>query len=383
MVQGLLEIVIKVVDQATAGLKKVEQAVNGVAQSTKEAEQAARRLKAQLLGFGLSALFSGMALSRATGGALKAIVNTSKIAGSELTTFNVKTNELTASWEFFKFTFIDALSHSELFLQLIDFVINLVNWFAELPEGAKTIILIGLAAAFLAGQLAMVVGQVGLFLLGVTALKGIGLMVFAALAVNIIVVLAALTALFLLWTSTKWTTLTKILATVAIALLVIGFIIGSVLLLAIGTVIAAFAFMSVKWGGVINFLKSALAGLIVVIAMVSDSIINFIIGAVNRAIDAINILISFYNRVASKLGLGGISMIGKIDFTSNLETAAMQAMSQSEFFKPVFQQGEDINANGGLFSIKDSVDKNGSGTNDRLDKIIDLLATNQSFTPSA
>ncbi len=139
--------------------------------------RAARMNRGVMLGFGLSVMFAGMAMQRFGVGGLRALVNTSKIAGAETTVFSKKTEQLTASWEFVKFSIISALSQSPLFLNAINFIINLVNgvgeWIAANKEAALAIV--GTFAIFAVGGALMAV--VGQFVTFYTGVKGLGMLI--------------------------------------------------------------------------------------------------------------------------------------------------------------------------------------------------------------
>ena len=137
--------------------------------------KAVKRFDMQMLGLGLSVMFAGMALQRAFGGALRSLFANYKMIGDEQSTFNVKTNELNASWTFLKFSIIEALSQSGLFSSFIDWVINIIEWFSTLINKFPAIGT-GLVVAFsvLAGTGAVmaILGQFITFWAGTVGVRG-------------------------------------------------------------------------------------------------------------------------------------------------------------------------------------------------------------------
>jgi len=145
--------------------------LNGVNKEMNSLVNSARGGARRFMGLGFSMLFMGMAMNRAITSFITSSISAYKMAGNEQSVFNVKTNELAAAWEFFKFSLIDALSQSTLFLTLIDYVINLINWFNELPEGTKKLIAISAGAAWVATKVAELGGQIGLMVLSIEMIK--------------------------------------------------------------------------------------------------------------------------------------------------------------------------------------------------------------------
>ena len=297
MPTDVLEIIIRVVDKATAGIKKTKEGVDNLTKSTNKLGSAANASKNALLGFGLSALFSGMALSRATGAALNSILNVSKIAGSEMTAFNVQTQRLIANWEFFKYTFLDALGQNELFMTFVDFLIQLVNWFAELNPEKKVIAIGALAGAFTIGKISSFVGQVGLAVLGFKAMKELGLLpFFTKLGVFLLTVAAGFIIISFGFAliKNKWESdapiLEKIIFSLGIALLALGaiaLILGSAIalpLIVFGLALTALALSIDRWGAdaILNFKI-----IFNEIARIIQSVILVILEAWNTMIDTI------------------------------------------------------------------------------------------------
>lgn len=127
---------------------------------------AANRFDARLL----SLLFGGMALKRAFGGILRGIFNTFKKAEDETSGLTQATTRLSAAWEFFKFSIMDALN-TPFFINFIDWLVKGIRWFSQLGSTAKIAILTISGGLFLVGTALMIIGQVKL---GWNAILGVG-----------------------------------------------------------------------------------------------------------------------------------------------------------------------------------------------------------------
>lgn len=113
------------------------------------------------MGF-LSMMFAAMALNRVLGTFLRGAVTAYNKAAGETNNFRKETNKLTASWEFFKFSMIDALSKSSILQSVVRWVVNLVNWFNALTPATKAWIAASIGMLFVLTLLMMIVGQIGL-----------------------------------------------------------------------------------------------------------------------------------------------------------------------------------------------------------------------------
>lgn len=246
----------RLIIQMEARTKKAEKPLKRVENAVKKIDNVSRRGAMRFFGLGMGMLFMGMAMKRAATGALKAITAAYKIMGNEQSIFNVKTNELAAAWEFFKFSLIDALSQSDLFVALVDWLINVINWFSQLSDGQKMWILIGLAIFAAVGFLMSLVGQIGLFLIGIDMVKAGSV---AALFTKIggAIKGAAIAT---------WAFTTALLANPLfwIIILVIALIVLLILL-------------SKKFGGLGNALKAMVATTIVALGLLGDFLISMIL----------------------------------------------------------------------------------------------------------
>ena len=118
----------------------------------------------------LSLLFGGMALKRAFGGILRSIFDTFTRAEDKTSGLSMVTTRLSASWEFLKFSIMDALN-VDWFIGFIDGVINVINWFSQLDDGWKITFLSITTGLFIIGTGLMLIGQTKL---GWDAIFGMG-----------------------------------------------------------------------------------------------------------------------------------------------------------------------------------------------------------------
>lgn len=88
----------------------------------------------------LSVMFMGMQIQRTFGGMLKSVKNTFFKAEGDTSALTMKTTELTAAWEFFKFSLFDALN-TDFFISLMDGLTKVINKFSQMSGTAKRTIL--------------------------------------------------------------------------------------------------------------------------------------------------------------------------------------------------------------------------------------------------
>lgn len=88
----------------------------------------------------LSAMFLAMSLDRVFTGMMRSLTNTYAKAEDETSGLSMKTQELGAAWEFFKFSLLDALN-TPFFLNMIDGLISVINWFSQMDSSSKIVIL--------------------------------------------------------------------------------------------------------------------------------------------------------------------------------------------------------------------------------------------------
>ena len=109
----------------------------------------------------LSLLFTGMALQRAFQGILRSFVNTFQKAEGDTSELRQSTTRLSAAWEFLKFSIFDALN-TPFFINIIDGIVKVLNFFSQLTPKAKLSILAVIAGLTLLGGALMVIAQISL-----------------------------------------------------------------------------------------------------------------------------------------------------------------------------------------------------------------------------
>ena len=164
-----LTLLLEVVDRATSRLKSMDDLMGKLNSQQEQLNQRANRF----IGLGFTMLFGFMALRRVASSFLKESFNAFKIAGAETEVFNIKTNELAASWEFFKFSLISALSQSPLFLLLIDALISLIDWFGQLSDSSRLALLAVVIGAFALSSAMMFLGTILLGAVGIATALGV------------------------------------------------------------------------------------------------------------------------------------------------------------------------------------------------------------------
>lgn len=321
LVKHIMEIIIKVVDKATKVLK-------GIGKQTDMAGKGMRMLRGMVLGIGLSFLFTGMAIKKFFEGFIKAAWKTYSTVIDANDVFFQKTQQLTASWEFFKFSLLDALSQSELFMQLVDWLIGIVDAFARMDPKTKKVLGWIILGGFLAGTAMMIFGQVILGLLGVVLL--LGLLIWVGLLfplLLIVIVIGAVIAIWLIWRSSM-TTAQKVLWTIAV---VLGVLLVMFILLSLGViapwlliVIGVLAVIAIIWifrDKIVGAFKWIWASVKIIWLTMMKFLVNQLFNLIGIFMD--NPIVAF---VLDKLGItdGGIEGVRKImigGMTSSIDEA--------------------------------------------------------------
>jgi len=162
----ILKIVIQVVDKATAGMNSVTKSTNNIDKGLKRVNSRMGTFDMRLL----SVMFGGMALQRAFGGMLRGLVNTFIKAEDNTSGLSQATNRLSASWEFMKFSIMEALN-TEFFIAAIDQLVQFIKWVGQLDDKWKVTFLSIAGGLFIIGTGMMIIGQTKL---GWDAIFGMG-----------------------------------------------------------------------------------------------------------------------------------------------------------------------------------------------------------------
>jgi|TARA_R100000501_G_C2620708_1_gene113958 hypothetical protein len=250
MAQQQIDIIVRVIDKATAGLKKVNFSLKNLSKTSKE-------VKGNLLGAGLSMLFTGMAIKKASEAALRSIMTTYKEAMGMNNSFVQSTNRLNAAWTFFKFQLMDALAGSELFQSFITGIITFIDWLSSAPPWVMKLIVVFLIFAAIVGSVMMVAGQAFLAFLGIIAIAGAPIL--GIIILIIIIIIGLVIALAAIWGS-GMSKVEKILWTIVAVLIVIGLIallfggwMVALVALIIAAIVAAVALIIKYWDEIKTF----------------------------------------------------------------------------------------------------------------------------------
>jgi hypothetical protein len=202
------------------GAKNLERGMKGASAEMDRMSNKARQFKKVMLGAGLSMLFSGMALKRFTDGALRAMTTAYKEGTDNTDRLTNAMGRLNAATTFFKFTFLDAVSQSDLMMGIIEAIIVIVDWFSALaPETRKWMVVLLIILGVIGGIM-MIGGQIMLFVLGVLTL---GVPVFLAIMgiiAVVLIIIAGIIAIVMIWNSDMSKT-KKILWTIVVILVVV------------------------------------------------------------------------------------------------------------------------------------------------------------------
>lgn len=134
-------------------------------------------MNTNMFSFGLSALFTGMAIKRLATGALKAMGNVFLELADAQNEGVKRTLELQAAFQFLKFALFDALANTDLYASFVGFIIRavrgIIDFVDQNPALAKMFgILLVIGVVF--GAISMTLGQMTLGFIGIQA--GLALM---------------------------------------------------------------------------------------------------------------------------------------------------------------------------------------------------------------
>ncbi len=196
MVTKTLDLVIKVTNKNANQLNQVNKSMNNVDKSVGKINKRLGTFDMRLL----SLLFGGMALQRAFGRVLRSVFDTFKRAEDSTSGLNQATVRLSASWEFLKFSIIDALN-TDFFIGMIDGLIRFINRLSQLDSKFKVAFLTVSSGLFIIGGAMLIIGQFKLAwdsIMGtegliasvakVTGLNGLGAIFLAFLAIGLVVI---------------------------------------------------------------------------------------------------------------------------------------------------------------------------------------------------
>jgi hypothetical protein len=202
----------------------LKEEMNLAKKSLAEQTSNAKKLSNIMLGLGFNLLFTGMAVQRLADGALRAIINTYSNAIGQTGEFNILTNRLAASWEYFKFSIVDALMQSGLLQTFLGWAQKGVNWFNELGPAAKQGIGIALFGLLVLGAIAQPVGMALLALsttLQIMQMNPGLLTSMFRFATAAFVAAAAIAWLYAIFSNDDTNSPTKVLSAIGVAMLAV------------------------------------------------------------------------------------------------------------------------------------------------------------------
>lgn len=287
------------------GTKKAVNDLNAIRKTTKTLQQAQRSAQ-KFRGELLSIMFFGMAIVRVFGGLLRSSIQTFQ-AIAEGTTLSANAfTRLSAAWEFFKFSLIDALLASPLFMSLITNAISLLDKFNQLSDSTKQNIALTTIWGSAIGGILMLYGMIGLGIIGlITVTKawvtGIG-GVYAASIVLSRFFMSLIAQFMVLIGLGKYVWLP------------LSGAIANAWIVAIASMIVVLVMLWKKFGGFFNALKAWGAGVVLAIAFVVQGVLDIISTVIASILYQLSSLILAAARAARLIP--GLSR-----FASTLESA--------------------------------------------------------------
>ncbi len=310
----MLNIVIRVVDKATAPLK-------GVENNVKRVETATKRATTNMLGLGLGLTFFMFGVQIQLEKMMRSMFNIFKQAEGETGALNQQFNMMRAQLAAISIAFFDAFAQSALFDALLSFITSLANWFLNLQDAQRETVVEGIIKFFLWSK---AIGFVGQLVLGL-------FIAFQVLKLGAFPILIVGAGLIFLW-ARGWDIVEIAIFGVGIGMLLLAkrlILLGGVFNLVASLWFIAFAgglivlaLLIHKFGSFGNALKAWAAGIILAIALVVQGVLDIIILAINGVLSFLNILVEKYNRIARRVpGLSEISTFetkGRVDFTGGV-----------------------------------------------------------------
>jgi hypothetical protein len=296
-----------------SGFERMRKTMDNLAKSMKAN---AMGIQNALLGIGLAFLFTGMAIKKFFGDLIKTAFNTFESIIGDNNRLIRATRELNASWEFFKFSIVEALSQSDLFVAMVLGVVNLLGWFNALSPAMKRVIGWTILIIFLFGFFMTLMGNALLFLMGlfIAIQAGFGGALLAGFII-FIVILALIIALFIIWGSdmTKTEKIIWTIVAVMAALLVVGIALGLVSLVFFAWAIAIIGIMVIlgllvkKFGSVREALIRWGQAILLIFSMIADGIITILLFPLRMFMEALIIAINAFNALTgSNISVTGI-----------------------------------------------------------------------------
>lgn len=278
--------------EADASAKGFRETILGVSASLEKQQKQLRGLQREILAFSLSIMFVGFALRRFTDNVFRGLFNTMKMVSHETSEFNVLTNQLSANWEFLKWSIMDALMQTGVYEKFVNFLIGMMQRFNDLDDSTKVWLVRLTAIAAVVGTLMIIWGQFGTLIAGA-----------------LLKIVAGFTAVWKWLKIIRWTFIASFWAAAKAVFVALAPIL--LLIAAFTAIVVGIWWVSRNWDLVWNGMKVVFFATIRTIADMWD-------WSINKMIDGLNWLIRQMNRVP---GLS-IGEIGRNSFFRNIGTAA-------------------------------------------------------------
>jgi len=282
---------VKELNKMDGMFNKLRRGMNAFFKNTKEAQGA-------MFGFGLSVLFGGMAIKNFSQKVLTSLVTSFTTARDEGDFLANKVLGVSAAFEFLKFSIFDAFANTDVFLFVIEAMINMTNaisLFISKHPGIAVFTVALLSMGVVLGSIAMVLGQMALIAIGF----GVSMATVLGIFIGFAVVIGLLAAI---WTSDLNPGLKAGLTffvLIAAAAKLLGASIFAVfanpIVLAIAAVVIGLFAMSGAVGGIGNAFLAVGVFILRVLASIADGIYNVVIIALNELIKVINRVIRASN----------------------------------------------------------------------------------------
>ena len=310
-----------------------------------KSKKAVGGMNSAMMGFGLSMLFTGMALKNFAQNVIKTLGNTFMLLADEMNMGVARTLELQAATQYLKFILFDTFANTDMYANFVEFIVNAVNRvseFVQLHPKLTQMIAVFLGIGIVLGGVTMVLGQM--------ALLAVGLQIGLGTLIMILIILASVIALvFLIFTtniSDTWK-FVLVLGTVFIGLIAILALAGMkmgwlgkmiiwlsknpLVLIILTLVILANQVEALGGGfkGFWNLVKVVFAGIAKIVVWLANTIIQ-------KLIDKMFWLVKVAWKVANALGFGGLadslSSVAKsmIDMSDAVDDLTLRALKDIE-----------------------------------------------------
>lgn len=313
----VIQLRIEVINKAAnTAIKKTEQSLGQLGKISKKIGSMMMTLQNSILGVGFGLLFIGMAIKAFAQKIMTSLVTAFVTARDEGDFLANKVLGVSAAFEFLKFAIFDAFANSDLFIPIIEGIINITNaisqFIAKRPALA-TFLVIFAGIAVVVGGLMMFFGQIALSVLAmisafqilqpiVAALAGVSLLAVVKVILIIIAIVAVLAAV---WMTNFGNIRDFVSSTFGIIWKTISGVVKNLVEIFKGLFMIIEGLFtgdfSKVWEGVVTIVFNAITGILKLVTGLGTAIVNIFIFVVNVIKD------SFFN--ITKLVLGAVEAL--------------------------------------------------------------------------